>query len=135
MVLRLLLLCVIVPYAIRDITDDVVHRHACTHNTHTHTMEPKRSHLNIVQLNLLHPWRVTSSGVAGIADDLLRPCFLSVVLSHFSPALSYLSHTQLSILHLAALFFFSLVCRHLAFFFLILISDFLLFVLFRSPHT
>ena len=42
------------------------------------------------------------------------PCLLHCPLS--TPPLSYLSYMHLSILCLAALFFFSLVCPHLAFF-------------------
>ena len=63
---------------------------------------------------LLHPWLVPSSGVAGIADDLIPPyCPVCCPLS--DPPLSCPSYMHLSILGLAALFFFSLVCPHVAF--------------------
>ena len=70
-----------------------------------------------VSCHLLRPWLVSSS-------SSILPF---VALSLSTSPLSYLSYTHLSILGLASLFFFSLVCAHLAFFSL----DVLLF---RSPH-
>ena len=63
---------------------------------------------------LLRPWLVTSFGISAIADDPISPC-CPVCCVLFQP-LSSLSYTHLSILGLASLFFFSLVCPHLAFF-------------------
>ena len=57
---------------------------------------------------------VPSSGVTGIFTSSMLPCLLRCPLS--TPPVSYLSYTHLSILGLAALFFFSLVCPHPAFF-------------------
>ena len=64
---------------------------------------------------LLHPWLVPSSGIAGLADDLIsQGCpVCCIVLFHSAPPLSYLSYKHLSTLSLAALFFFSLVYPHL----------------------
>ena len=66
-------------------------------------------------LPLLRPWLVSSSGVADcLSYSPILPCFLRR--PHSTPLLSYLSYTHLSTVGLAALFFFSLVCPHLAFF-------------------
>ena len=53
-------------------------------------------------------------GYGRLASSSILPCLLRCPLSTLP--VSYLSYTHLSILGLAALFFFSLVCLHLAFF-------------------
>ena len=65
---------------------------------------------------ILLPWLVPSSGVAGIADDRIPSCCRLLYCPLSDPPVSCLSCTRLSILGLAALFLFSLVCPHLAFF-------------------
>ena len=65
---------------------------------------------------LLHPWLVPSSGVAGIADDLIPPFCPVCWVFLFQPRLCHVSLNSFLHFRFDPLFFFSMVCPHLAFF-------------------